>query len=158
MALRGQFDGVFGLDFSPDNRRLVSASENRGPILWDLATGQVAFSLLPDSAGPPRVRFTPDGYRIVMAARIDVSVWDNRNPTEPTPDERIKRAITWHTLESQRAEQRRYPFAVLHHLRQLPDSLFDDVRLSESARWLCQCPIAKLVRRHSRSHNACRRR
>lgn len=124
MVLEGQIEPVFGLDFSPDNRRLVSANENRGPTLWDLATGQAAFNLKPNPQGLPRVRFTSDGHRIVMLSRLNISIWDNRTPDLETMEQRNQRAIEWHQREAQLASDRGFPFAVEHHLRQLPESVF----------------------------------
>lgn len=126
LILQDQFESVHGLDFSPDDRRLVSASENRGPTLWDLATGQAAFPLLPNPGGPARVRFTPDGHRIVMVSRLDMSIWDDRLADEQSSDERIRLAMDWHRREAQLADQRGSSFAVMHHLRQIPDSQFDN--------------------------------
>ncbi len=131
ITMHGQLDRVTGLDFSPDCCRLVSASVDRGATIWDLATGQSAFMLRPDGIGPPRVRFTPDGHRIVMVSRFNVSLWEDRLPVEPNGEEQIRRARDWHKQESLINEQRGMPFAVLYHLRQLPETDFENDRLRQ---------------------------
>ncbi len=76
-TLIGHTADVLGAAFSPDGRRLVTASYDRTIKLWDTATGQAMFTLRGHTAGLLCLTFSPDGNRIVSGA-IDhtARVWD----------------------------------------------------------------------------------
>jgi WD40 repeat protein/serine/threonine protein kinase len=78
-ALRGHTGLVFLLAFSPDGRRLVSASMDGSVILWDTGTGQQAFSFRFPGWEFTCVAFSPDGRRLVLASRQPAV---GRSPTE----------------------------------------------------------------------------
>jgi eukaryotic-like serine/threonine-protein kinase len=85
-TLRGHSGLVPLLAFSPDGRRLVSASMDGSVILWDMATGQEAFSFRSPARSICCLAFSPDGRRLVSASRPkgpfgllnggEVSIWD----------------------------------------------------------------------------------
>ena len=76
-TLIGHTAEVIGAAFSPDGRRLATASFDRTVKLWDTATGQAVFTLRGHTAGLLCLTFSPDGNRIVSGA-IDhtARVWD----------------------------------------------------------------------------------
>lgn len=73
--LAGHERVVTSVDFSPDGRRLVSASRDRDAILWDVATGN-ALRVLRAHFGPVSdARFSPDGRWIVTAGPRSIGLW-----------------------------------------------------------------------------------
>ena len=61
--------------FSPDGKRLASASQGRTVKVWDAATGQETLTF---KGGDSTVVFSPDGKRLAAASAEDmtVKVWD----------------------------------------------------------------------------------
>ena len=82
-TLTGHSAEVVALAFSPDGRRLATASSDRTIKLWDTVTGQDVFTLRGHTAGVRCLAFSPDGNRLVTGA-IDSTarVWD----ATPLPD------------------------------------------------------------------------
>ena len=76
-TLVGHTAEVVGIAFSPDGRRIATASFDRTIKLWDTATGSEVFTLRGHTAGLLVLAFSPDGRRIVSGA-IDTTarVWD----------------------------------------------------------------------------------
>ncbi len=76
-TLVGHTADVVGIAFSPDGRRIATASFDRTIKLWDTATGSEVFTLRGHNSGLLVVAFSPDGRRIVSGA-IDTTarVWD----------------------------------------------------------------------------------
>ena len=68
---------VNSVAYSPDGRRLVTASDDGTIKLWDTATGQEVFTLRGHIARVLCVAFSPDGRRIVSGSSDrTVKVWD----------------------------------------------------------------------------------
>jgi WD40 repeat protein len=81
LTLRGHTYGVQGVCFSPDGRRLASASDGGTVKVWDAQTGQDLLSLQGHTGEVFSVCFSPDGRRLasagwVFGGRGDVKVWD----------------------------------------------------------------------------------
>jgi tetratricopeptide (TPR) repeat protein len=86
-TLVGHTADVVGVAFSPDGRRIATASFDRTIKLWDSATGREMYTLRGHNAGLLALVFSPDGRRIVSGA-IDFTarVWD----ATPLPAELIQ--------------------------------------------------------------------
>lgn len=76
-SLIGHTADLVGIAFSPDGRRIATASFDRTIKLWDTATGREVFTLQGHTAGLLVLGFSPDGHRIVSGS-IDYTarVWD----------------------------------------------------------------------------------
>jgi WD40 repeat protein len=94
-TLSGHTDAVLAVAFSPDGRRLVTASRDGTARVWDTSTGQTLF-VLKGFGGPVTLAaFSPDGGRILtLAPRPDrsVVVWDAATGQEFV---RIKLTTKW---------------------------------------------------------------
>jgi WD40 repeat protein len=76
-TLTGHSMDVVAMAFSPDGRRLATASFDRTVKLWDMETGQEVLTLRGHTAGVVSVAFGPDGNQIVTGG-IDFTarVWN----------------------------------------------------------------------------------
>lgn len=68
-TLRGHDDVVFSVAFSPDGKRLVSASFDHTVRLWDVATHQTLQSFAGHSDFVYAIAFSPDGKRIASGGK-----------------------------------------------------------------------------------------
>jgi WD40 repeat protein/serine/threonine protein kinase len=83
-TLVGHSSNISCLIFSPDGRRLATASDDRRIKLWDVTTGREVFTLRGHTGGVHSLAFSPDGNRIVSGAIEGTArVWDGA----PLPDE-----------------------------------------------------------------------
>jgi WD40 repeat protein len=74
LTLKGHTDFVTAVAYSPDGKRLATASTDRTVKVWDSATGQEVLSLKGQTGS---VAFSPDGKRIVTGSGDNtVKVWD----------------------------------------------------------------------------------
>ena len=65
-TIRGHEGALFGISFSPDGRRLVTAGWDRWLKLWDIATGRETLSIKTD-VGYYDAIFDPSGERIATS-------------------------------------------------------------------------------------------
>jgi WD40 repeat protein len=77
LSLKGHAAGVVGVCFSPDGKRLASASWDRTVKVWEAQTGQEQLTLLGHTGPVFGVCFNPDGQRLASASGDEtVKVWE----------------------------------------------------------------------------------
>ena len=78
-ALRGHTALVRDMAFSPDGKRLASASDDRSVKVWDTGTGLALLTIRRAGFEPRSVAFSPDGYLLAAASggpNGKVLIWD----------------------------------------------------------------------------------
>jgi WD40 repeat protein/TPR repeat protein/tRNA A-37 threonylcarbamoyl transferase component Bud32 len=89
LKLRGHERGVQAVAISPDGMRLAVVSFFANVVLWDLSTGEQAFTF-DESANSRGVAFSPDGRQIALSRNADVRILESSpgrgelRPTYPT--------------------------------------------------------------------------
>jgi len=79
LTLKGHTHILTSVAFSPDGKRLASASADGTVQVWDVATGQEMLTLKGHAGTVYSVAFSPDGKRLASAsADGTIKVWDAR--------------------------------------------------------------------------------
>jgi WD40 repeat protein len=70
-------DVVYGMDFTPDGSRLVTASGDKTLRFWNVATGEPLNVLKDHADGVYAVKYTQDGSKLASTG-VDrsIKVWD----------------------------------------------------------------------------------
>jgi WD40 repeat protein len=93
-VLQGHGSPVYAASFSPDGRRVVTASDDKTARVWDLSDPTPVVIVLAGHGGPVyAASFSPDGRRVVTASADSAArVWD----TPPVLEliQLAKRALT----------------------------------------------------------------
>jgi len=77
LAITGHTDWVRCAAFSPDGRRIVTASKDKTARIWDAATGRQITLLTGHTDSVRTAAFSPDGARVVTAAADNTArIWD----------------------------------------------------------------------------------
>jgi tetratricopeptide (TPR) repeat protein len=125
-VLKGHMQIVNGLAFSPDGKRLASASRDQ-VILWNVATQTETLILAaPASWAPSSVAFSPDGRSLAVAGGREIRIYRGAGDQEVLAGRRQPEAIS--ELERAHACRRRKAWkeAIVHYTRAVEQSPDDD--------------------------------
>jgi WD40 repeat protein/tetratricopeptide (TPR) repeat protein/tRNA A-37 threonylcarbamoyl transferase component Bud32 len=132
--LAGHTDGVFGVAYSPDGKRLATGGDDQVINLWDTATGQQVLTLRGHTRRIWSLVFSPDGERLASNERWQaVMLWSADRSWEKLQPVRHEAAtahpLAWHRQEAQAGEASRAWFAAAFHLSALLDADPRDAQL-----------------------------
>jgi len=124
MTLRGHRNRVRTVAFSPDDKRIISSSQDNTIKVWDSATGAELMTLVIDH--PSSIAFSPDGKTIAVGTYGNgIRLWESTTPAggyEPR----------WSAEATRRFVDELYKETGFHS--EVIDRLKADKRLAEPAR------------------------
>lgn len=77
--LNGHLDRITFLHFSRDSKYLVSSSDDKTAILWDVETGRKLLTFSGHKKELVGVALSPDGARLVTLAVDSAAMWDSKS-------------------------------------------------------------------------------
>jgi WD40 repeat protein len=82
LTLRGHTWNVISAAYTPDGKRIVSASHDGTGRLWDAETGREVLQFQADRNGGYRLAISPDGNYLATSGRAqDVRLWNTATGT-----------------------------------------------------------------------------
>ena len=69
LVLKGHTDINWGIEFSPDGKRVITSGSDGTARVWDTATGKLLFTLSGHTSTVVKARFSPDGKWIATAGK-----------------------------------------------------------------------------------------
>jgi len=83
VTLAGHTNSVIACNYSPDGKRILSASNDKTLKLWDSESGRELLTLTGHSAAVKACSYSPDGKRILSASRDKtLKLWDAESGKE----------------------------------------------------------------------------
>ncbi len=77
LTLRGHTGGLRNIAYSPDGKRLATASDDKSAKVWDAATGQELLTLCCHEAVVYGIAYSPDGGRLATSSTDKTAkIWD----------------------------------------------------------------------------------
>lgn len=74
--LQGHKSWVKALSFSPDSKKLATASSDNSVIIWEVESGKILNTLLGHKASVNSLAFSPDGERLITASNDQtIKIW-----------------------------------------------------------------------------------
>jgi WD40 repeat protein len=114
---------VRSAEFSPDGKRIVTASSDKTARVWDAQTGQPLTEPLTHEGTLKSARFSPDGKRIITDFFDGTAhMWDVGPAKRPSPDWllELSEAVSGQVLSKQGVLEATKPnrAEVLQHIRE----------------------------------------
>src|SRR5437762_11877303 len=77
--------GAWSTQFSPDGKRIVTASHDYTARIWDAQTGKPLTEPMKHDGIVLSAQFSPDGKRIVTASSVTARIWDILSTRKTSP-------------------------------------------------------------------------
>ena len=61
--------------FSPDSKKVATASEDKTTKVWDILTGKPIHTLHLPGEAPTSIAFSPDGTRLAAGTKNQIVIW-----------------------------------------------------------------------------------
>jgi len=128
---------VRAVQFSPDGRKLLSASDDGTARLWDPETGHPVSEPMRHGARVTNAEFSPDGSRVVtFSSDKAVRIWEVTQAPLPVPDwlPALAEAVAGQHINDQEVSEV-LPVEVLYRLRQTLSANTTSDSYGRWARW-----------------------
>jgi WD40 repeat protein len=96
--LEGHRDSVLGMEWSPDDSRIATASDDRTARIWDPSTGEELDRLEGHTSGVLDCVWSPDGNLVITGSRdYKARRWDlSTGESDRWSDNNCVRSVDWH--------------------------------------------------------------
>ncbi len=101
--LQGHDAGVHSMAWSPNGKRLVSASFDQSMRLFDVTGGVELLTLDTSREEPMYVAFHTNGQQIIRASNLQLALWNSKAELDVANDSTEERMIGWHSDRLSRA-------------------------------------------------------